>query len=291
VAARQAKLIAVSLAFSILMAPAPQAQDRPSAHRIISLVPALTEVLFAIGAGPEVIGVSSYDEVPAEVQTLPRVGALLDPDTERILSLRPNLVIVYGSQAGLIEQLRHAGITTFEYRHSGIAHILASIQQLGTATGHGTRAATLAASLQRQLDAIRDRVRGRPRPTTMLVFGRQPGTLREVYASGAVGFLNDMLDIAGGTNVFADVARESVQPSLETMLSRAPEVILEVRAEGLIESSGQNDLATWSRLSSVPAVRAHRVYLLTGDYLVVPGPRVVMATEAFARVLHPEAFQ
>ena len=123
------------------------------------------------------------------------------------------------------------------------------------------------------------------------MFERQPGTLREVYASGGVGFLNEMLDIAGGRNVFADVSRESVQPSIETLLARAPDVILEVRASGLNEKNSSNQVDAWSALSSVPAVKNRRVHLLTGDYLVVPGPRLAMATEAFARALHPDTFK
>ena len=112
-----------------------------------------------------------------------------------------------------------------------------------------------------------------------------------MYASGGVGFLNEMLTIAGGSNVFADVSRESVQPSTETMLARAPEVILELRAAGVVEKTPSPEQDAWSALSSVPAVRSHRVHLLTGDYLVVPGPRLAAATEAFARALHPGAFK
>jgi iron complex transport system substrate-binding protein len=106
-----------------------------------------------------------------------------------------------------------------------------------------------------------------------------------------VGFLNDMLGIAGGKNVFADVARESVQPSIETLLARAPDVILEVRADGLIDRNQPADRDPWSVLSSVPAVRNRRVHRMTGAFLVVPGPRLGMAAEAFARALHPDAFK
>jgi iron complex transport system substrate-binding protein len=120
---------------------------------------------------------------------------------------------------------------------------------------------------------------------------RQPGTLREVYASGGVGFLHEMLEIAGGRNVFADAARESVQPSVEMLLTSAPDVILEVRASALTESRAAAEREAWASLASVPAVRQQRVYLLSGDYLVVPGPRLAEATEAFARTLHPEAFR
>lgn len=261
-------------------------------RRIVSLVPALTEMLFAIGAGPQVVAVSSFDEFPAEVKKLPRVGALLDPDTERILALRPDLVVVYGSQADLQTQFERVRVPTFVYRHGGIETILESIRDLGAATGHRSEAASLVRNLQARLEAVRARVKGRARPRVLLVFERQPRTLREVYVSGGRGFLHQMLDIAGGQNVFADTARESVQPSTETILARAPEVILEVRAEGLIaarEVAGERGV--WSSLSSVPAVRDKQIHFLSGDYLVVPGPRFVQATEALARVLHPDAFR
>ena len=257
----------------------------------MSLVPALTEVLFALGAGPQVVGVSSFDEFPPEVKTLPKVGALLDPDTERILALRPDLVIVYGSQSELQTQLRRAGLRAFSYRHGGITTILATIRELGAATGHRAESDALASTLQARLDAVRTRVNGRPRPRTLLVFERQPGTLRGVYAAGGVGFLHDVLGIAGGANVFADIARESVQPSVETLLTRAPDVILEVRATGLIERRTASERDAWSALPSIPAVRNARIHFLTGDHFVVPGPRLVQATEAIARTLHPDAFK
>ena len=293
-APRARKLTAfAAVAVIVSFSPAPLAQSRNTGslpRRIVSLVPAVTEMLFAIGAAPQVAAVSSYDEFPPEVKALPKVGALLDPDTERILALRPDLVVVYGSQSDLQMQLQRAGIRTFSYRHGGIATTLDTIRELGTVTGHEREAGTLVSSLQARLDAVRDRLKGRPQPRALLVFGRQPGALRGIYASGGVGFLHEMLNIAGGRNVFADVRREAVQPSLETLLARAPDVILEVRAMRLPgNSAGERD--DWSGLSSIPAVRNRSIHLMTGDYLVVPGPRLAMATEAFAHVLHPEVFK
>ena len=264
-----------------------QPEARPSAKRIVSLVPALTEMLFAVGAGPQVVGVSSYDEFPAEVKKLPKVGALLDPDTERVLSLRPDFVILYGSQSDLQAQFMRAGIRSFVYRHGGIATVLDTIRDLGAATGHPTEAARVIRDVQAKLDAVRARVKGRPRPRVLLVFERQPKTLREIYVSGGRGFLHEMLEIAGGQNVFADVDRESVQPSSETLISRAPDIVLEVRAAGLLETREvAQERGVWSALPSLPAVRNKRVHFLVGDYLVVPGPRLAQATEAFANAIH-----
>lgn len=269
-----------------------RAQAPAPATRIVSLVPALTEMLFAIGAGPQVVGVSSFDEYPPEVQKLPRVGALIDPDTERILSLKPDLVVVYGSQQEQERQFQRAGIRTFSYRHGGVPVILETIRDLGVATGRQQQAATVVGTLRAQLDRVRARVQGRPRPRVMLVFERQPKTLREIYASGGVGFLNELLEIAGGVNVFRDVKRESVQPSTETILAAAPDVIIEVHARGMLEA-GETDgeRALWRTLSSLPAVRNNRVHLLNGQYLVVPGPRLASAAETLARTLHPGAYR
>jgi len=261
-------------------------------RRIVSLVPALTEMLFAIGAGPKVVGVSSFDEFPPEVKALPRVGALLDPDMERILSLRPDLVVAYGSQSDLQQQLKRAGVPSFAYRHAGLEGIFGALDDLGKAVGREQDATRVARDIREQLDRVRARVRGRTPPRTLLVFERDPGALRGIYVSGGRGFLHEMLAIAGGTNVFADVDREAVQPSVETLIARAPEVIVEVRATGLIPAGDlPREKAAWQALSAVPAVRNQRLHFLQGEHLVVPGPRVGGGTEAFARALHPEAFR
>jgi iron complex transport system substrate-binding protein len=219
------------------------------------------------------------------------VGALLDPDSERILQLRPDLVLVYGSQADQEARFDRAGIRTYSYRHGGVATVLETIGELGRLAGRDTDAARVVAGIQGHLDRIRTRVGDRRRPRVLLVFERQPRTLREMYVSGGRGFLHEMLVIAGGENVFADVDRESVQPSLETLLARRPEVILEVRAAGLLEDrEAARERDVWSSAPGVPAVRNGRVHLLSGPYLVVPGPRLGQATEAFSRALHPGAW-
>ena len=296
-AARSKKLIAalfvvacgaglVSPARADLTRSAPRSQSEKA--RIVSLVPAITEMLFAIGAGPQVVGVGGFDQFPPEVSKLPRLGALLDPDTERILSLRPTLAAIYGSQTDLQSQLERAGIRAYVYRHGGIETIYRTMRELGAATSRASQAERLVRDLQSRVDAVRARVRGRAKPKVLLVLSRQPGTLREIYVSGGVGFLHEMLEIAGGRNVFADVARESAQPSQETILARAPDVIVEVHAEGMFKTSSvDREKAVWAPLSSLPAVRNKRVHVLIGQYLVVPGPRFAAAAETLARTIHP----
>ena len=261
---------------------------QPRPQRIISLVPALTEMLYAIGAGPQVVAVSSYDEYPPQVTALPRVGALLDPDTERILSLKPDLVITYGSQADLQAQMKRAGIATFDYRHAGLSHILVTMKELGVRTGHAADADQAVAAIEARLAAVRARVAGKRRPKTLLVFSREPKTLRNIYVSGGRGFLHDMLEIAGGDNLFNDIDKESVQVSTETILATAPEVILELRPEEIAAGQPmQAELASWSRLASVPAVRNKQVLFISGQAVTVPGPRIAESVERMAKALHP----
>ena len=262
------------------------AQTNP--QRIVSLVPALTEMLFAVGAGPQVVGVSSYDEYPPQVKSLPRVGALLDPDTERILSLKPDLVLTYGSQSDLQAQMRRAQVPTFDYRHGGLDHIFVTLRQLGQRTGHITEANAIVANIEARIAAVRARVAGKQRPRTLLVFAREPKTLRNIYVSGGSGFLRDMLVAAGGQDVFEDIGRESVQATTETILIRAPEVILEIRSENIpVGVELDDEIASWSRLAAVPAVKNKRVYFVTGQQMTVPGPRVADGIERMAKVLHP----
>jgi iron complex transport system substrate-binding protein len=246
-------------------------------------------MLFAIGAGPQIVAVSSFDDWPPEVSSLPRVGALLDPDVERILSLEPDLVVVYGTQSDLRRQLERAGIAQFFYKHGDLGAVGRTIRALGERTGRKSQADQVAARIDAKLDAIRTQVAGRPRPSTLLVFGREAFALRGIFASGGFGFLHDMLEIAGGTNVFGDVRRESVQMTTEMVLARRPEVIIELRST-VTPDQVEKERAVWQALSSVPAVRTQRVHILADPALTVPGPRVADATELIARTLHPKAF-
>jgi iron complex transport system substrate-binding protein len=274
------------LLLAVLIASLALAQAAPS--RIVSLVPSVTEILFAIGAGPQVVAVSSYDHEPPEVERLPRVGALLDPDLERVLALRPDMVVIYGSQQELAQKLQAAHIGTLSYRHGGVRDVLSTIEEVGRDTGHVDGAAKVAGEISRQLDAVRARVSGRERPRVLLLFGREPLSLRGIYASGGVGFLSDLVAIAGGENVFADVARESVQAGPELILARMPDVIVELRADPMRPSDIARETAAWSALPAVPAVRNRRVVFLTGTEMVVPGPRIGRAAERLAAAIHPE---
>lgn len=260
-------------------------------QRIVSLIPATTEMLFAMGAGSRIVGVSNYDEFPQEVARIPRVGGLVDPNVELLLSLKPDLVIVYDSQRDLKQQLQRAGIPFFNYVHRGLPDITETMKALGDRIGARRDADEAVTRIETQLAAIRARVAGRAAPKTLLVFGRERGTLRQINASAGYGFLHDVLTLAGGTDVLADVGRQSAMLSTEMVLARAPEVIIELHyGESLRPEDVDRERRVWAALPSVPAIRHGRVYLLGGNEFVVPGPRIVLAAEQMARALHPDAF-
>lgn len=273
-------IVAVGAAAALLHAQTP-------ARRVVSLVPAVTEMLFAIGAGDQVVGVSSFDTFPAEATTRPRVGGLMDPNYEQILALRPDLVITYGSQDDLKQRLTRSRIPMFDYRHGGLGDISATVRAIGERTGRTREAGALASRITADLEAIRTRVSGRPRPKVLLVFGREEGALRGLFVSGGVGFLHDLVTLAGGDNVMADVKREGLQLSLEQLLTRAPEVVIELRGgEGWSAERMTRERQTWQR-AQIPASRTGRVHIVTDPSLVIPGPRVANAARVLADLLHP----
>ena len=259
------------------------ASPQEPVERMISLVPGATEMVFAIGAGDLVVGVGSHDAWPPEIEGLPRVGALMDPDLERILELAPDLVIVDPAQRSLIRQLALAGIATHTYATGSVASVLDAARSLGLLLGRAAAGDAEALRIEHRLEQLRQR-QWRPRPpTTMLVFGRLERGFRNLYINGGVGFLHELVEIAGGTNIFADVAQMSFKAGLETVLSRAPEVIVEVRPG---RDRGQvNEAAVINQWRSLPGFDKATVAVLTSDAVMVPGPRLPEAAEEIARIL------
>lgn len=286
---RLGDLVIWSLAIALALGGLRATSDAAAAQRIVSIIPAVTEMIFAMGGGGRVVGVTSFDRFPPEVTKLTRIGALLDPNVERILSLKPDLVVLYNTQTELKQRLDRAGIPYYSYEHRTLADVPATVRSVGARIGLGARADRMAGDMERDIAAVRESVARLDRPRTLLVFERDPSSLRDIYATGGYGFLHDMLEAAGGSDAFADIKTQSVQASTELILARQPEVIIELRYGDSIRTSAiPRELQAWHVLTSLPAVKSGRIHALVGDEFVTPGPRVVDAIRRLARTIHPE---
>jgi iron complex transport system substrate-binding protein len=286
--ARQHVLIAVSGLIALLLASCARADTSdPSARtpqRIVSLVPTVTEILFALDAGDRVVGISDYDTYPPEAMDRPRVGALIDPNLEEIFALRPDLVMTYGSQSLLSERLAGAGIETYPYESGSIKHILDSIRDIADRIGSVEAGNALAGEIETALEQVRERASERP-PRVLLVHSRDAGTLGSFYTGGSRSYFDELIEIAGGRNIFADVDENAFQPTLEEVLWRSPEVIIELLPSERSSDGRAQRIDDWSRLTTLPAVRNGRVHVLSGDYFMLVGPRLPQAARELAEAV------
>lgn len=251
-------------------------------QRIVSLAPNVTETLFALGAGDKVVGVTSYCDYPAEATTREKVGDTLSPNLERIVGLRPDLVIVSTASQleSLTRRLTDLSIPVFVSHSRTVREILESIRQLGAATGQKEAAAELVREMSDRLDRVETRVSRLPRIRVLYVLQTQP-----LISVGGDTFLHDLIRMAGGESITATEAGYP-QFSLETVLARAPEVILFPASHG----EGQLEATTIRQLlATTPAVRSNRLARINPDWANRPGPRIVEALEQFAQAIHPES--
>jgi iron complex transport system substrate-binding protein len=262
-------------------------------RRIVSTAPSITETLFALGLGDSVVAVSQHCHYPPEAAKRPKIGTYVNPNVEAIVGLRPDLVILQGTAGQTAAQLRRVGIATLELRHGTLDAVFAAITDIGARCGVPDRAAKLNGEIKTRLDAIRRRTSGKPRRSLVFIVGRSPGTLENLIAVGKGSYLNELIEIAGGTNALAQTPMPYPKVSVESIIGLNPDVLVDMgdMAEtlGVTEEHKRSVVALWSRHSMLKALQQRRVFAVASDIFVVPGPRVVDAAEAFERMLHAEA--
>ena len=250
-------------------------------------------MLFALGAGGRVVGVTNFCHYPKQARALPKIGSYTQPNLETILALRPDLVVIQKNPIRLGERLAALKLNVLELDYDNVAGIYGSISRLGEAIGAGDDARTLAASIRTRLDGVRASVAAFPRRRVLFVVGRTPGTMEGLMAAGGRSYLSEIIELAGGDNVFAGSSIPYPRIGLEEVIARKPEVVIDMgdmaQTEGVTEARKRAVAVLWSRYQVLPAVRAGRVFPVASDELVVPGPRVVEAARMIARMIHPEA--
>jgi iron complex transport system substrate-binding protein len=258
-----------------------------SAIRLISLSPNITEIVVALGARDRIVGVSDFCQAHLPGGELPRCGAAVNPNFERILALQPDLLFFLGRMEKLQRFCADRGIRAVSVNVDGYDALRTEVARIGKELGAAKAAATLLGSLDRRLAAVRAAAREKDRPRCLVLLGRETGGLRRMMSVGGASFLSEMLAAAGGDNVFAGQAQPYFTPSREAILAARPEVILELRpGEKLADADRAAVLADWKAETTIPAAARGRIAVLTEDFLVIPGPRMVDVAELLQSTLH-----
>ncbi|MBI3272378.1 MAG: ABC transporter substrate-binding protein [Planctomycetes bacterium] len=264
-------------------AAAPAAPATPPA-RIVSLAPNVTEMLFALGAGDRVVGVTQWCNEPAEAKSRRVVGGMGQPNLEILVELRPDLILApnYGNPE-MYRRLRDLGYRVEHLEPAGFAETLEGIGRLGGWLGVEERAAALIRSIRSDRDALAARLAGRPRVKAVFVVGQEP-----LFVAGAGTLADSLLAEVGADNACGD-ARGWVRYGMEEFLERNPDVILDSTHGS--ELDPEKPLAAfWGRWPDLAAVKSGRLHSVDADLTNRAGPRIVRALELVAEKLHPEAF-
>ncbi|MET1124941.1 MAG: ABC transporter substrate-binding protein [Archaeoglobaceae archaeon] len=258
------------------------------AKRIVSLAPSNTEILFAIGAGDQVVGVTDYCNYPPEVLKLKEegklksVGGYTTVNVERVVALKPDLVVAaYGNGLETIETLRRFGLNVVAFNPRNISDVMRSILILGKLTGHEEEAEKLVEDMKRKLKYVEECVKGKRRLKVVHILWHDP-----VYVSGAQTFIDEVIRIAGGVNAFNFSGWRVV--SVEDIIAADPDVIIVNSGSGM--GGGRNVIYEWvvsdPLLSDVKAVREGRVYVIDADIISRPSYRLAEAAMIVSKWLH-----
>lgn len=252
-------------------------------RRIISLAPSITETLFALQLDERIVGVTSYCDYPAGALAKERIGDTLSPNLERIIALKPDLVIVTTASQleSLTRQLDSLSIPVYVTNPRTIDGIIGTIRRLGELTGRTTRADELAREMEARKERIASRVGRLPQVAVLYLLQLDP-----LITAGKETFLNDLISIAGGQSISGGEQADYPQFSRETVLARSPEVMLLPSRHG----EGSIDVARLRQLfATTPAVRNNRLMTINSDWIDRPGPRIIDGLEQIAQALHPES--
>ena len=253
--------------------------------RIVSLAPAMTEVLFALGLEKRIVGVTEYCDYPPQAKSKPKVGGIVNPSVERVLARKPDLVIgMRLNPKPVLRSLAKAGVPTFAAEPTSIQDLITTITTIGGLTGTHGAARALTARMKERLRDIEKKVHGAPRPTVALLYSENP-----LWIAGAGTFPDHVIRLAGGRNAAVGVTGYK-QYDVEALLARNPDVILLTSMKGGDNAVRVRDFARRPSMRGLSAVKGNRVYMINADLVDRAGPRIVDGVAEMAAKLHPKAF-
>lgn len=253
--------------------------------RIVSLAPSNTEVLFALGAGPKVVGVTTYADYPSQVKYKETVGGFANPSVEKIISLNPDIVFA-STRTGqqVVQTLEDNGIPVYVSNPNSVDDILENIREIGKIVGAKDYASQLTERMNERMKNITDKVDDLEDKEVFYLVSAYGGN---IWTAGDKTFINKLLKKSGGENVFADEVDGYKKVSLSTIVKQDPEIILTTQHSGL----NPDKLGNKTGWEEVEAVQEDQVYVLPEDKVVRPGPRIIDGFEKIAEALHPDAFK
>lgn len=275
-----------ALLVALLSAVIAGAADVP--HRIVSVSPNVTEMLYGIGAFGQVAGISDYCTYPPEVKNLPSIGGWHNPSLEKLAALKPDLVISDDGQAPFIEKNVEAlGLRFLVVPNHTIRDLYSGIADLGRVTGHEEQAAKLIAQTREGLQRVSQKTAGRPAPRVILIVNRTSGTLRDLYTATEGGFLAELVAIAGGRIAAPKAPNGYGKLSKEDLLAINPDIILDF-IHGSQSRFAGDPIEAWKEMPELKAVHTGQIHGVNEDYVPHASQRVVQTAELFARLIHPE---
>jgi len=258
-------------------------------QRIVSLAPNITEILFALGLGGRIVGVTRYCDYPAQALQKEKIGGMVDPNLEKIQALRPDLIIGFrGNPLGILGKLRNLRFPVFVLDlGSSLDGLFQTIEKVGRVTRADGPAAAVVANLREKHQAVRQALgNSSKRPKVFLsVYGQG------LWTCGAGSYLNDLLIQAGGLNIAGKTGRRWLQLNREQLINENPDVIIIMAKDKERFSQAGESFRADPRLKDVRAVKDNNIHLLDENVAGRFGPRLIDALEAVARILHPEVFE
>ena len=262
-----------------------------ASQRVISTSPAITEILFAIGAGDRVVGVTDFCNYPEQACRLPSIGGPLNPSTETWITLKPDLIIIQEDSEVIQKNAKIFEIPSLTVSVNNLNNILNSIQIIADSLHMPQAGHQLAIKIKTKIEGYRTHLKKiEPRQVLMLLSDTNDPS-RDLYAVGRDTFLNELLTIAGGENVLPDTMARYPKVSKEYIIAKSPEIIIEVGPKSNL--SKEETLArkkTWGKFSTLRAVKDDKLYFISADYILIPGPRLLNILDDFTRTIHPELF-
>jgi iron complex transport system substrate-binding protein len=253
-----------------------QAAGAGPAPRMVSLAPHLTEIVYAAGAGTALVGTVEYSDYPAAARALPRVGDGWHVDFERVLALRPDVVLAWssGTPRATIERLRALGLHVLEVPTFRLADVPAAVRRVGDIAGTRTTAEAVAAGFEAEVRRLRERYSGARTLTVFVQIDDEP-----LFTVNGRHVISEIVELCGGRNVFADLAQIAPQVDVEAVLARDPQVILS------IDEAAADPRAPWLRWRQLAAVRNDAIYALPADTVARASPRLVAGVQAVCEAL------